>query len=110
MHSTTLFSILAAASLASAATLPGNVTAKRNTKDDPLLVTFWEKGCQTDGGQETIVISDDGPTKPGDCVAIDNYGWTSVQIDEDTATTYNIDIFSGLGCNNFVLVSFPRRQ
>lgn len=102
MHSTIL-ALFTSLSLAGA--MP--TLTSRNGKTDPLLVQYWEAGCGVDGtsNRQTFVVSDEGPSYPGDCFATPNYGWQSVQMTQDSAASYSIDLFSGLGCNNPIIVS-----
>jgi hypothetical protein len=116
MHFTSLALIASGMAFASAA--PAAAPAPF-ALDDPLpttytlYVTFWEKGCQdpsdTDGNIATFTVNevDETADRPGDCVQLTAYGWQSINILQptDEAKKYSIEIFSGLGCNNPLLVS-----
>jgi hypothetical protein len=77
-----------------------------------LYVTFWEKGCQdpsdTNGNIASFTVNDIDETadRPEDCVQLTAYGWQSVDIVQptDSAQRYSVDLFSGLGCNNPLIV------
>ncbi|KAB8664831.1 hypothetical protein FH972_026255 [Carpinus fangiana] len=89
-------------SVAAAAAVPS--LTSRNAQDDPMLLTWWENGCDVagDANQSTFVFSDDGPSYPGDCVPTPEYNWQSVKLDQDSGATYSVDLYSGEGCNNFI--------
>jgi hypothetical protein len=85
--------------------------AARNalSPEDTLYVTFWENGCgpAENGNSATDYINNsDGNARPGDCVLNLHYGWQSVEIRQPSdGTLYSIDLFSGEGCNNPIIVS-----
>ena len=104
MYRAALLFALSAISLVNAAPAQASSLDKRQT-DQRLLITFWEAGCNTDGGQSTFIYSDDGPSMSGDCEATANFGWKNYEVENLGTQSWSIEFFSGLGCNNPVLVS-----
>ncbi|CAK1366482.1 unnamed protein product [Cercospora beticola] len=100
MHHLFCTIVVSLSTLAFVSAAPTLVT--RNDKIDPLLLTFWENGCNVEGtsNQITYPFSREGPAYPGDCVATGLYNWQSTEIVQDKGASYSIELFSGEGCNN----------
>lgn len=78
----------------------------QNRQATPLLLTFWENGCNVDTpNQSTFVFSKDGPSYSGDCVPAPAYNWQNLEVEQGT-DKFTVEFFSGEGCNNSVLVRF----
>nr|POE54280.1 hypothetical protein CFP56_77804 [Quercus suber] len=103
MQPITAFLAMGALSLAGAAP---SAVAPRNSVDDPLYVEFWKEGCGIygTGYEETWTISTEGPTYPGDCFRAPFYNFKSIQITQDSAASYSIDVFNGEACDGHILV------
>jgi hypothetical protein len=104
------FALLAVAILsANAATLP-QLESRQDIAQT--FVTFWRKGCGIDpcdsdlGCQRTIPFGGQSPTKEGECYANPDQSYRSLQLEVLDDTKWEIDVFSGDGCNNFITVSF----
>jgi hypothetical protein len=84
----------------------------RQTPPPPeALVTFWRKGCGVDpcdselGCQRTIPFGGQSPAQEEECFANPSQEYRALQLDILNDSKWEVDVFSGDGCNNFVTVS-----
>jgi hypothetical protein len=107
-----LFLVLGSLAIVNAAP-QSSVFRRQGWSEETAFITFWEKGCGVDGSdnQSTFIVNEtDGEYHSGDCAKLGQTGWQSIDVKQpkNTEAVYTIELFSGEGCNNYVIVSYTR--
>jgi hypothetical protein len=109
MHPSSILLILGGLAIANAAPQTSVFRRQEGWSDETAFITFWAKGCDADGSanQMTFTINEtDGNHHSGDCVLLPIDGWQSIDVvqPKNTEAVYSIELFSGEGCNNYIIV------